>query len=97
MKRSVSKGCNSRTVHTYVFQAVEVLVPLAACFAVERLLLFHTEGTWIRSTSLWVNDRKGSVAVLVQLLGLVTVSLVVSVQLAKRLASSISSQTRGNR
>lgn len=62
---------------TYVFQPVEVLVSLAARLAVEWLLLFHAHSARVGRTRLRVDDGKSSVAVLVQLLSLVAMSLVV--------------------
>ena len=62
---------------TYVFQTVEVLIPLVAVLALMRLLLFHSSLPRIRRGRLGVNDREGAVSVLVQLLILVAVLLVV--------------------
>lgn len=72
---------------TYVFQAVKVLVTLAAGFTAERLLLLHAQRSRIRSTGLRVDDGKGTVSILVQLLCLVTMCLVVpAILLVCRLA-----------
>lgn len=62
---------------THVFQAVKVLVTLAAGFTAERLLLLHPQCSGVRSTGLRVDDGKGTVSILVQLLCLVTMCLVV--------------------
>ena len=37
-----------RRVVAMVFQAIEILVPFAACFATVRLLLLHAKSTWVR-------------------------------------------------
>jgi hypothetical protein len=50
---------------TYVFETVEVLVPLAADITLERLLLLHAECTWVRGRCLWVDDGEGTITVLV--------------------------------
>lgn len=63
---------------TYVFETVEVLVSLAACFAIEWLLLLHAESPRIWRTGFGINDGECAVAVLVQLLRLVTVGFVIS-------------------
>lgn len=62
---------------TYIFQAVKILVTLAARLAVEWLLLFHAHSARVRRTSLRVDNGKGSVTVLVQLLSLMAMSLVI--------------------
>jgi len=56
-----------------VFQPVEVLVPLAARFAAVRLLLFHAHGSGIGDGGRGVDDRKGAVRVLFELLVLMAV------------------------
>lgn len=66
-------------VGAYIFETVEILVPLSACLTVEWLLLLHAQGSRVRSTSLGVHNGEGSIAVLVQLLCLVTVCLVIPV------------------
>jgi hypothetical protein len=63
----------------YIFETVEILVSLSTCLTVERLLLLHAQGSWVRSTGLGVHNGEGSIAVLVQLLCLVTVCLVIPV------------------
>ena len=62
---------------TYVFQTVEVLIPLVAVLALMRLLLLHSSLTRVRSRRLRVDDREGAVPILMQLLVLVAVLLVV--------------------
>lgn len=62
---------------TYVFQPVQVLVALSACLAAKRLLLFHTQGSWIRRTCFGVDNRESAVTVFMQLLSLMTMRLVV--------------------
>ena len=62
---------------TYVFQTVEVLIPLVAVLALMRLLLLHSSLTRVRSRRLGVNDRESAVPILMQLLVLVAVLLVV--------------------
>jgi hypothetical protein len=63
---------------THVFKTIQVLISFAAGFAAKGLLLLHAQGAWIRSTRLRVNDGKGTIAVLVQLLGLMAVRFVIS-------------------
>lgn len=58
---------------TVVFQSVQVLVTLATDLAAVWLLFLHTDGTWIWNRGGRVNDRKGTVRVLLKLLVLVTV------------------------
>jgi hypothetical protein len=76
-----TQGCRRET---YVFETIEVLIPLAANFALERLLLLHTQRAGIRSTSLWVDDGEGTITILMQLLGWVTMGLVVPVMHVSR-------------
>lgn len=76
--------------HTYVFEAVEVLVALVAVFALVRLLLLHAHFPWEWLRCLRVDNGECAVSVLVQLLSLVTVLLVVS-------ALSISDKTRAGK
>lgn len=63
---------------TYIFESVQVLVPLTADLALVRLLLLHAECARVWRRCLRVDDGEGAVAVLMQLLRLVTVRLVVS-------------------
>lgn len=51
-----------------VFQAVEVLIPLATHFTSVGLLFLHAEGSGVRSRRFGVHNRKGTVSVVVQLL-----------------------------
>jgi hypothetical protein len=67
---------------SHVFQAVKVLVTLAAGFTAERLLFLHAQCSGVRSTGLRVDDGKGTVSILVQLLCLVTMCLVVPATLS---------------
>ena len=53
---------------TYVFETIEVLVPLLAHLTGVRLLLLHTHRSGIRHASVRVDDREGAVLVLVKLL-----------------------------
>lgn len=66
---------------TYVFETVEVLVTLAADLTLIWLLLFHAESAWVGRRGFRVDDGESAIAILMQLLGLVTVSLVVSVHM----------------
>ena len=50
---------------THIFETVQVLVTFAARLTVKRLFLFHTQGTRIGSTRLWVDNGECAVAVLV--------------------------------
>lgn len=68
----------SRAHPTYVFETVEVLVPLAADITLERLLLLHAQCPRVWSASLGVDDGKGAVAIFMQLLGGMSMRLVVS-------------------
>ena len=61
----------------YVFETIQVLVPLPTGLAVEGLFLLHAKCTGIRRTRFGVHDRESAVSVLVQLLGLVTMCLMV--------------------
>ena len=63
---------------THIFEAVEVLISLIAHLTRVGLLLFHTKSSRIWNTRVGVNDGKGTIFVLVQLLVGVSVSLVVS-------------------
>ena len=63
---------------THIFETVQVLVALSARLALERLLLFHAHGSWVRSTCLWIYNGEGAVLILMQPLGGVPVRLVVS-------------------
>jgi hypothetical protein len=51
-----------------VFEAVQVLVPLAADLAAIRFLLLHAEGTRVRSRCFWVNDGECTISIIMQLL-----------------------------
>jgi hypothetical protein len=64
-------------LETYVFEAVQVLVPLSAHLTLEGLLLLHAQSTRIRGAGLGIDDGEGTVAVLMQLLRRVAVGLVV--------------------
>lgn len=64
-------------ISTYVFETVQVLVALAANIALEGLLLLHTQSTGVRRARFWIDNREGTVAVLMQLLGRVSMGLVV--------------------
>ena len=66
-----------RAVLLVVFQAVEVLVPLAADVALEGLLLLHAQGAGIGCRGLRVHDGEGAVAVLVELLRVMSVLLMI--------------------
>lgn len=76
--------------NTYVFEAIKILVPLVAILALVRLFLLHAHlaREWLRC--LRVDNGERAVSILVQLLGLMTVLLVVS-------ALSISDKIRGRR
>ena len=54
-----------------VFEAVEILVALAAGFAAVGFMLFHTEsaGVWVKGFG--IDDRKGAVFICVELLCIV--------------------------
>ena len=67
----------SRGYSTYIFEAVQVLITLAADITLIRLLLLHPERAWIGRRSLRVNNGESAVAVLMKLLGLMAMSLVV--------------------
>ena len=56
-----------------IFEAVEVLVPFPAGVALVRLLLLHAHGAWVWLERLRVDDGKGTVRILVQLLRIVAV------------------------
>ena len=56
-----------------IFETVEILVALAAHFAAVRLLFLHSQSAGIRRRGLGVDDRKGAVGIVVQLLVVVTV------------------------
>jgi len=62
---------------TYVFQAVQVLVPLAADVTFIWLLLLHPEGTRIWGGCLRIDNGERPISILVQLLRLMTVRLVI--------------------
>ena len=62
---------------TYIFEAVQVLITLAADITLIWLLLLHPERAWIWRRSLRVNNGESTVAVLMKLLGLMAMSLVV--------------------
>jgi hypothetical protein len=65
----------------YIFESVKILVALATNLAFVRLLLFHTQSTRVRGRCFWIYNREGTISILMQLLGLVTVCLVISVSL----------------
>jgi hypothetical protein len=67
-----------REGETYIFQTVQVLIALSADIALVWLLLLHTKSSRVWGRSLGVNDRKRAIPVLVELLGLMSVCLVVS-------------------
>lgn len=54
-----------------VFEAVEILVALAAGFAAVGLVLFHTEGAGVWVKGFGIDDRKGAVFICVELLRVV--------------------------
>lgn len=56
-----------------VFEAVEVLVALAADIAAVGFVLFHAEGSWVRVKSLGIDDGESAVVVCGELLGVVAV------------------------
>lgn len=60
-----------------IFEAVEILVPFAARFALVRLFLLHAQGAFVRNGCLGIDDGEGAVCVIVQ-------SLVVVTMLCKR-------------
>lgn len=62
---------------TYVFQPVQVLVPLATDVAFVRLLLFHAKSSRIRCRGLGVNNRECAITIFMELLSLVAMGLVV--------------------
>lgn len=62
-----------RRVGAVIFETVKVLVTLAAVFATIRLLFLHTEGTGVGRRGFGVNNREGTVRVIVELLVGVTV------------------------
>ena len=66
-------------IETYVFESVQVLVPLVAEVALEGLLLLHAQAAGIRRQRLGIDDGEGAVVVLVQRLRVVAVGLVVPV------------------
>ena len=63
---------------TYVFQPVQILVAFATNLTFVRLLLLHTKSAWVGGRGLRINDRKGTISILMQTLCLMTVSLVIS-------------------
>jgi hypothetical protein len=73
----VQSSLGRKSCPTYIFQPIQILVSLATGFTVERLLLLHAQSSWVGGTSLWVDNREGTVAVFVQLLSLVAVCLVI--------------------
>lgn len=64
--------------HAYIFKTVQILVTLATSFAVEGLLLLHTECAGVGSACLGIDNGKCAVTILVQLLCLVAMRLVIS-------------------
>jgi hypothetical protein len=59
------EGFGDSGTSTHIFEAVQILVALAASLAMEGLLLLHALGARIRSTSLWVDDGERPVTVFV--------------------------------
>ena len=72
-------------VLTYIFQAVQILVAFATDLAFVRLLLFHTECAWIWCRGFRIDNGECSVAIFVEALCLMAMSLVISTE-CKRLA-----------
>jgi hypothetical protein len=66
-------------VRTVVFEAVEILVSLTTCVAPIGLLLLHANRARVRYRSQRVNNGKGSVLVLFELLVLVTMLETISI------------------
>jgi hypothetical protein len=54
-----------------VFEAVEILVALAAGFAAVGLVLFHTEGAGVWVKGFGIDDREGAVLVCMEFLRVV--------------------------
>ena len=73
---------------TYIFESVQVLVPLVAVLALMGLFLLHAQGARVWSRSLRVDNREGAVAILMQLLSGVAVRLVVPKRGRKRLVGN---------
>ena len=74
---------------TYVFETVQVLVPLSAHFALERLLLLHAQRPRIGSAGLGVDNRKGAIAVFMQLLSGMAVGFVVPRTAVSKLGAAV--------
>jgi len=70
-------GIAVRGVGAVVFETVEVLVSLATYFATVRLLLLHADGAGVWNGRQRIDNREGTVVVLLELLVLVTMLLVV--------------------
>ena len=51
-------------METYIFESVQVLVSLTADLALVWLLLLHAERAWVWRRCLRIDDRKGTVTVL---------------------------------
>lgn len=56
-----------------VFETVEILVSLAARFTFVRLLFLHAQGPLIGDRGLWIDDREGTICVIMKPLAVVTV------------------------
>ena len=69
-----------RAVVLVVFQPIEVLVTLAAYVAAVRLVFFDPFGAGIRAHGVWIDNGEGTVFILLQCLGLMTVLRQVSRQ-----------------
>ena len=63
---------------TYIFETIQVLVALSADFALIWLLLFHAKSSGIWGMCVRINYRESSIGIIVQLLGLMAVSFVIS-------------------
>lgn len=63
--------------NTYVFEAIQVLVAFATDVTLEGFLFLHAKGAGIGCRGLGVDNGERAIAVLVQLLACVTMSLVV--------------------
>lgn len=71
MAHAFSIGIAGRRMTLVVFEAVEILVALPAHITLEGLFFFHPEGARIGREGLRIDDREGTVQVLVKLLVIV--------------------------
>ena len=73
-------------LQTYIFEAVQIFIPLSADFTFVGLLLLHAKSTRIWCVRVRIDNGEGPIGIIVELLCLMSMSFVVSLKKVSELS-----------